>query len=121
MDKELEDALKACGMKAAKAQCIAALADNDELVGKEIQAATCLPQPTVSLIMRGMAEQDWAESRKAKNRGHTEARAKAWKLKGGAARVIHEASLQFLEDLNKHEVAVEHLLRIQRRYEEMVQ
>ncbi|KKN69138.1 hypothetical protein LCGC14_0444270 [marine sediment metagenome] len=121
MDKELEESLKECGMKSAKARCIAALADHDELVGKEIQAATGLPQPTVSLIMRNMAEQDWAESQKAKNRGRTGASAKAWKLKGGPARVIHEASLQFLADLNKHEVAVERLLRIQRRYEELVQ
>lgn len=122
MNKELEEALKACGMKSTMALCIAALADQDELLGKEIQAATGLPQPTVSLIMHEMMEKDWAESRKAKNRGRTGtgARPKAWKLKGGPARVIHEASLQFLVDLNKHEVAVEHLLRIQRRYEEPV-
>ena len=120
MDKELEEALKACGMNSAKALCIAALADKDELLGKEIQADTGLPQPTVSLVMRKMAEQDWAESRKASTQ-RTGARPKAWKLKGGAARVIHEASLQFLEDLNKHEVVVENLLRIQHRYEELVQ
>jgi predicted transcriptional regulator len=117
MDKELEDALKACGMKSARAQCIAALANNDELLSKEIQAATGLPQPVISKVTNWLTEQGWAESHKANGQGRG-ARAKVWNLKGGAARVIHEASLQFLEELNEHEVAVERLLQIKRRYEE---
>ena len=121
MNKELEEALKACGMKSTWAKCIAALADKDEMFGKEIQSATGLLQPAVSMIMNQMAEKDWAESRKVKTHGRRGANARAWKLKGGPARVIHEASLQFLEELNKHEVAVERLLQFKHRYKELVQ